>query len=113
MKKISLIMLLVSVIAFSYCTSGKKTMAKNPPVTYMADVAPLLSSNCAPCHFPPKGNKEPLNTYDAAKEEINEIIERISKNPGEKGFMPFKHDKLSDSVINVFVQWKAGGLKEK
>ena len=41
------------------------------------------------------------------------FLKSIQLNPGEKGFMPFKHPKLSDSTINVFVKWKEDGLLEK
>lgn len=81
------------------------------PVTYESRVHPIIMSNCAPCHT--GGKQETLNTYAAAKHEIDEIIERIQKNPGEKGFMPFKHDKLPDSTIQVFIRWKEAGMPEK
>lgn len=48
----------------------------------------------------------------AASSEIDEILTRIQKNPGEKGFMPFKHTKLADSTIAVFVKWKEAGMPE-
>lgn len=103
---------------FQFCSSSKKattaTATETTPaiakVTYAADVEPLIKANCAPCHFPPKGNKEPLNTYEAAKENAGEMIKRIQMHPDERGFMPFRHPRLSDSTINVFVQWKQGGL---
>ena len=82
-------------------------------MTYAANVQPLLVANCSPCHFPPKGNKKPLDTYEAVSKNIDDMISRVSRNPGDKGFMPFKHPKLSDSTINVLVQWKTDGLLEK
>jgi hypothetical protein len=54
-----------------------------------------------------------LHTYATAKTNIDEMITRIQLNPGDKGFMPFKHPKLPDSTIQVFVKWKADGLLEK
>jgi hypothetical protein len=62
--------------------------------------------------MPPQGNKKPLTSYDAVKSNIDDILERIKKNPTDKGFMPFKHPKLSDSTIQVFVAWKNEGLSE-
>jgi hypothetical protein len=41
------------------------------------------------------------------------MIARIQRQPDEKGFMPFKHQKLSDSTIMVFVNWKKDGLLEQ
>jgi hypothetical protein len=74
---------------------------------------PLIVANCSPCHIPPKGFKKALDTYDAAKTNIDDMLTRINLNPGDRGFMPFKHPKLSDSTINVFAQWKKDGLLEK
>lgn len=82
-------------------------------ITYNANIQPLMVANCSPCHMPPKGFKKAYNTYDAVKGDIDAIISRIEKNPGDKGFMPFKHPKLSDSTIQVYVQWKTDGLLEK
>lgn len=114
MKKIVLFSLIATGTIFQFCSSTKKAQAPAPAkVTYAANVQPVIQNNCSPCHIPPKGNKEALNTYDAAKAHIDESIKRIQLNPTDKGFMPFKHPKLADSTINVFVQWKADGLLEK
>jgi hypothetical protein len=109
MKKLSLIFVIAAVIALPFCKTSKKASA-NKKVTYDAHIQPLVMNNCSPCHFPPKGNKKPLDNYDSVKVEISDIIARIQKAPTEKGFMPFKHDKLADSTINVFVKWKNDGL---
>ena len=111
MKKLSLLFLIAVVIALPFCKTSKKA-ASGSTVTYEANIQPLIMANCSPCHFPPKGNKKPLDNYDGVKEEIADILERVRKTPGDKGFMPFKHDKLSDSTINVFVQWKNGGMQK-
>lgn len=118
MKKICILLLLALPIVLEFCSSSKKaghSMAKKEPakLTYTANVQPLVMANCTPCHFPPKGNKKPYDTYASVAGDIDPILERIQKNPGERGFMPFKHPKLSDSTINVFVQWKKDGLLEK
>ena len=121
MKKIFLLVLLVTAIALQFCTSTKKTQAPPAPptppvvvkVNYEADIKPLLLTKCAPCHFPPDGRKEPLNTYTSATRNIDDIISRIKLDPGTRGFMPARKPKLSDSVIHVFEQWKKDGLLEK
>jgi uncharacterized membrane protein len=114
MKKLCILAIPAIVIVFQFCTATRKAASKQPAkITYITNVQPLIASNCSPCHIPPKGNKKPLDTYASAKDEIDEMIKRIQKNPGEKGFMPFRHtQKLSDSTINVFVQWKTDGLLE-
>ena len=101
-----------AVLLFSYCSSSKKAASK--PLTYESNLMAVISGKCTPCHIPDKGGRvKPLNTYDAVRTDIDEMIRRIELNPGDKGFMPFKHDKLNDSTIAVFKQWKADGLIEK
>ena len=113
MKKTIVILFLVTGALFQFCSSTKKAQVSAPKITYAANVEPLITMHCSPCHIPPKGNKEPLNTYATAKAHVDESIVRMNKNSDEKGFMPFKHPKLSDSTVNVFVQWKTDGLLEK
>jgi hypothetical protein len=112
MKKFTAVSLLFAAFVFQYCHTAKKAQ-KASAVTYEANVQPIIAASCSPCHIPPGGNKEPLNTYAGASKNIDAMIDRIQKNPGDKGFMPFKHPKLPDSTIQVFVRWKADGLKEK
>ncbi len=116
MKKIFFALLISClVVSFANCSASKKaTTAAPPPINYQANVEQLLVANCSPCHFPAKGgNKLALDNADVVKSKIDEIIARIEKNPGDKGFMPFKRTRLSDSVINLFKQWKADGLTMK
>lgn len=115
MKKIMFALTACSMLTLQFCASSKKTAISQPPakITYLADVQPLVTAHCSPCHIPPKGFKKALDNLDAVKNNIDEILQRINLNPGEKGFMPFKHEKLSDSTIHVFAQWKTDGLLEK
>ena len=59
------------------------------------------------------GRKKDYTSFAAVQADIDEIIKRVNLNPGERGFMPFKGNKLSDSTIAVFTKWKADGLLEK
>ncbi|MEI9946513.1 MAG: cytochrome c [Chitinophagaceae bacterium] len=107
-------MLLLTAFIFSYCKSsnkaGKTKMAK---AHYTNSIQTLIVANCSPCHIPAKGGtKKPLDTYETAKTNIDNIIKRIELNPTDRGFMPSRKPKLSDSTINAFKQWKAAGLKE-
>ncbi len=100
-------------LVFQFCSSTKNAAKKqSAKITYTANVQPLMLAQCTPCHFPPKGNKKPLDNYMALKVNIDEIISRIQREPTHRGFMPFKKPKLSDSLINVYVQWKTDGLLE-
>ncbi len=113
MKKSAIFLIACLVVSFQYCTSSKKAAIKPVLFTYISNVQPTILANCSPCHIPPKGFKLALNTFDAAKTNITDIIRRINLSPSEKDFMPFKHAKLSDSVVNIFVKWNADGLMEK
>ncbi|ANE49647.1 hypothetical protein [Flavisolibacter tropicus] len=113
MRKLSVVLFLSVAVVLSFCTSSKKAQIAPVKMTYVANVQPIISGNCSPCHIPTQGNKTPYNTYQAVKTDIDEILTRIQKNPGERGFMPFKHAKLSDSTILVLTNWKKDGLLEK
>jgi len=104
--------LIMTVLFFSYCNSSKKAAAKVPAKSvYTGQVEMLVMADCAPCHIPSKGgNKRPLDTYDAVKANIDDIIKRISLNPTDRGFMPSRRAKLSDSTINAFKKWKDDGF---
>lgn len=121
MKKIYVsLFLLGAAIAFSYCSSSKKSTAATPVApakavtNYQANVMSIIQANCAPCHFPDKGgNKKALDSYSSVRANVDEIIRRIELAPTDRGFMPFRKPKLSDADINTIKQWKADGLTEK
>jgi hypothetical protein len=102
----------MSAFILQFCSSSKNAASTAPKYTYTGNVKSLMLTHCTPCHFPPKGNKKPYDSYSAVKNDIDSILSRVNKNPGEKGFMPFKHPKLPDSTINVLVQWKKDGFPE-
>jgi hypothetical protein len=109
MRKSLLFILILVGFLFQYCSSSKKLNAA-PKVSYATGIHPVIMNSCSPCHT--GGKQKSLNNYTAAKEEIDEIITRIQKQPTEKGFMPMKHPKLADSTIQLFVKWKNDGLTE-
>lgn len=117
MKKIYVSSLIVLMAVFlSYCHTAKKAAAATPvsAVTYEKSIQPILVNSCAPCHIPSKGgNKEALDSYANAKKDIDDILHRVQLSPEERGFMPSRHPKLSDSTIAVLKQWKDSGLAEK
>jgi mono/diheme cytochrome c family protein len=117
MKRYLVLLLLIAVtVIFSYCSSGKKAAKNAPPkMVYENSLQTLIVGNCSPCHIPQKGGqKKSYDNYSNVKADIDEIIRRMELNPGERGFMPFKKtEKLSDSTIAVFKQWKADGMLEK
>jgi hypothetical protein len=116
MKKIFVLFSLGAVVLLlTNCDPSKKVAATPvPKTTYESSIQTIVSANCTPCHIPSKGgNKKAYDNYTNVKTDIDEIIRRIELNPGDKGFMPFKHAKLSDSTINVFKQFRTDGALEK
>lgn len=114
MKKIVISGILLFSVLFQFCTGSKKAASQKqePAVSYTKDIAPVVSMSCSPCHFPGKGNKTPFDTYASVKTGVDEITARIQKNPGEKGFMPARKEKLSDDQIQLFIKWKESGFAE-
>lgn len=107
--------LIVMAIVFAYCSGPKKAMAAPvPKMTYAGNLEAVIMANCSPCHIPSKGgNKKPYDNFASVKTDIDDMIRRIELNPGERGFMPQKRSKLSDSTIAIFKQWRSDGLIEK
>jgi cytochrome c553 len=98
----------------TYCNASKKATAKKPKMNYEADVKAVIEANCSPCHIPAKGGrKQPLDSYAALTKNIDDILRRVQLNPTDRGFMPDRRAKLSDSTINILKQWKADGMLEK
>lgn len=113
MKKFSVLSALcLMVFFFSYCSHSKKVAAV-PKVTYATTVKLLVETRCAPCHFPDKGgNKKPLNSYVNMKDNIDDMIRRVGLNPTDKGFMPFRKEKLDSASVLALKKWKEDGLLE-
>ena len=112
-KTLILASFIFAAFIFYQCNPARKTSASIPVTTYTDNVHTLVMNNCSPCHIPEKGGKKKaLNNYTAVKDNLPEIIKRIEMHPGEKGFMPFKRDRLNDSTIAVFKAWQAEGMAE-
>ena len=116
MKKIILLLLVAGIAVFTAC-SKKSNVGKAPkviPTTYVADIVPLLQSKCTPCHFPSKGGfKANFENYESAKKYSADMLARVQLNPGDRGFMPFKHEKLTAEEIVIIKKWVDQGLLEK
>jgi hypothetical protein len=114
MKKITIVVFsLFSLAVLQNCSSSKKLKAP-PVVSFSKDVMPILQASCTPCHFPPEGRKEALNTYDAVKKNFADILTRVKLAPTDGKFMPWKSKKpaLTDSMINVLAQWEKQSMPQ-
>jgi hypothetical protein len=117
MKKVVIpVLFLATIVVFEFCSGSKKAQktaqASAPSITYTNHVESIVASACSPCHVGAGAKQKKLDTYDAMKTNISDIVRRIQLNPADKGFMPFKHPKLPDSTIQVFVAWRDAGTPQ-
>ncbi|MGB4845212.1 MAG: hypothetical protein WBP16_12165 [Ferruginibacter sp.] len=116
MKKILTSLSVLTLVLFAACAK-KNTASKaaEMPTTYAGDVVPLIQAKCSPCHLPTQGgNKANFETFESAKKYGSAMLDRIMLNPGDRGFMPFKHkEKLTAEEIAVVKKWVDTGLTEK
>lgn len=105
--------LCLSATAFSlqFC---KTKAPKITAVSYEKEVKPLLVKNCTPCHFPEQGKKKMLDTYEAARDNVTDILKRVQLDPTADGFMPFKSKKapLTPAEIQLLKDWVATGTSK-
>ena len=106
-KTLIVILALVSLVAFQYCSSSKKA-AKTPPVSFETEVLPIMQASCTPCHFPPDGKKVPLNNADSLKVHIASVIARVKLPKEDPKYMPFKSKKpaLTEPQIALLELWQ-------
>lgn len=98
-------------------TSGTPIKVKitvNPPkVTFVADIKPLLTASCTPCHMPGGANPNKWDDYTSVKNKISVILDRVQREPTAAGFMPKGGTKLSAANIALLNKWVADGVLEK
>lgn len=85
-----------------------------PVVTYEKNISAMMQNNCTPCHFPPDGKKEMLNTYEATKAHAMDILERVMLPPDDIKYMPFKEKKpaWTKEEIQTFKNWMRQGMPQ-
>ncbi|HZL10746.1 MAG TPA: cytochrome c [Prolixibacteraceae bacterium] len=82
-------------------------------VTFQANVKPIFTVSCTPCHMPGGINPNKWDDYATAKAKITGILDRVQRSPSAAGFMPNGGTKLSDANIAILNKWVADGLLEK
>ncbi|MES2747025.1 MAG: hypothetical protein V4648_01525 [Bacteroidota bacterium] len=83
-------------------------------LSYKKDIVPIMQTSCTPCHFPPDGRKEPLDSYETVKNNIAAVIERVKLPKDDVKYMPFKSKKpaLNDSLIAILQTWQKQNMPE-
>lgn len=82
-------------------------------ITYLADVKPIMTTSCTPCHMAGVTNPNKFDEYTPTKTKIATIIDRVKREQGAAGFMPRNGTKLSADKIAILEKWVADGLLEK
>lgn len=118
-RKISILSL---ILVFAGCTndSTDDLLAEPIPegtiITYSANVAAIISTNCLMCHSnpPENGAPMPLTSYEFVKQAVQErgLIDRISREQGAPGMMPNLGTRLPQPLINIIIQWQEQGFQE-
>lgn len=102
----------IAVLLLQNCKSTKTPYVAPVAFTYSKDIVPIMQTSCTPCHFPPEGKKEALNSYETVRDNIAEIIEMVQLPKDNHKFMPFKSKKppLTESQIATLVTWQKEGM---
>ena len=116
-RKKNFVLILISSLVFQFCQPSKQISSGQTPknrISYGQDIKPIMLKSCTPCHFPEKGKKKMLDTYEATKSNIDEILVRIQLPKDSLEFMPYKskRDPLTSSEIKLFKDWVARGMKK-
>ncbi len=112
-KTVTIASLLLSALVFQFCGSSKKATGA-ATTSFNRDVMPMMQASCTPCHFPPDGHKEPLNTLEAVKANIDHVIERVKLPKEDRRFMPMMSKKtpLTPEQIALLEKWKEEGMPD-
>ena len=119
MKTKNLICALAMLIILFNCSSDSSDDLSGQPdpdpdpttkVTYNADIASIINSNCTQCHGSTPSNNAPfsLTTYDEVKGKVDRIIVRTNSSSSP---MP-PAGQINSSLRDMIQQWKDDGLLE-
>lgn len=121
MSKTLFLLLMLSVpITLQFCTSGriakgiKEDKKAEPGISYSKHILPIMTEKCTPCHFPDRGRKKMLNTYEATRDNIEDILYRVQLPVNHEDYMPFKskREPLTVAEINLIKDWVAQEMNE-
>jgi len=123
MKSLVIILTGVTVCLYIYSCSSRDLDDLTPVqqeiveefVTF-DDVRFVFENICTQCHTnpPQNGAPMPLVTYLNVKSAVENrgLLDRISRQEGESGLMPFGGPRLPQVTIDLIFEWNADGLLE-
>ena len=77
--------------------------------TFSADLAPIHSNSCVPCHDP-GGTARPLSTVEDWRNNIDAIITSVTEGSMPLGAAP--EELLTPDQIGLIEAWKASGMQQ-
>ncbi|HKK89063.1 MAG TPA: hypothetical protein VJ917_09450 [Saprospiraceae bacterium] len=103
--------------SLTYCSSSKKMAGEQQltntetSVRYTEDIQFVIGKKCTPCHFPERGRVKFLDTYQAVKNNADEILRRVQLDSTHEEFMPFKNKRpaLTQEEIALLENWVQEG----
>ena len=117
--KLLSVSILLALILSGCGLSGPSPAAASRPLTYSADVQPLVSRSCAqPCHHPGGPGPFPLLTYQDVRKRARQIVDVTRKRymppwlPSPEGPRFAGERRLSDDQIALLETWVQGGMAE-
>ena len=110
--------LLTLCAAISFAAACSRQAPAPPAATFNKDIAPILFTNCAPCHRPGEVAPFPLLTYADAVKHAGSIADETRERhmppwlpaPGE--FPILGERRLRDDQIDAIQRWVSGGKVE-
>src|SRR6478609_2913972 len=118
MKKLKLALLILPFsLVLINCNSTKKGTeytAVEKKISYKTDIQPIIANSCTPCHIPPQGRKEPLESYDHVKMNIDAMLERVKLPQDNRKAMPPANKKppLTTDQVALLTKWQQQGMAE-
>lgn len=101
--------------ALALTTSASRAHQPVTAVTWVDDIAPIVTSRCLPCHGSPARATLRLDSYaaahDAARRMKREVLERrMPPWPAAQGFVDYENDpSLSAVEKELIAAWADGG----
>ena len=108
------------ILAYNCTNTSEEDLIDNTPppelVNFEEDIKVIFENNCWMCHgtTPQFGAQTSLVFYNEVVFGIenNNVIERISAQPGEASAMPLTGVRLPQNLIDLIILWKEEGFLE-
>lgn len=119
-KPVQLLLMLSVSITLQFCKTsqtkqvGYEDKGSEFKITYTKHILPMMIIKCTPCYFPDQGRKKMLNTYEATRDNVEDILYRVVLPVSHKDYMPYKSKKepLTEAEINLIKNWVGQGMPE-